>query len=113
LETPTRKLAGLPGSAAEHVSTGLLYEKPMPQFPRADEAHPVSSGYWKLVVVRGAGGVEAIGFMMDQNLARSAFVCAAGNRADLLKLDLRPGLRIFPSLDGAAFGAVLATVESI
>jgi len=113
LETPTRKLAGLPGSAAGHVSTGLLYEKSMPQLPRADEAHLVSSGYWKLVGVRGAGGVEAIGFMMDQNLARSAFVCAAGNRADLLKLDHRPGLRIFPSLDGAAFGAVLATVESI
>ena len=113
LETAIRKLAGLPDVASVHVATGPLYEMPMPQLPHADEAHLVPSGYWKLVAVRSAGGVEAIGFIMDQNLARNADFCAVDNRADLLKLEHRTGLRFFPTLDDTAFGAVLATVKSI
>jgi hypothetical protein len=73
----------------------------------------VPSGYWKLVAVRGGGGVEAIGFIMDQNLARNADFCAVGNRADLLELEHRAGLRFFPPLDSAAFGAVIVTAGSI
>jgi len=103
----------LPGIVEVHVATGPLYEKQMPQLPHADETHLVPSGYWKLVAVRGAGGIEAMGFIMGQNLARNANFCAAGNRADLLKLEQRTGLRFFPLVGDAAFGAVLATIESI
>jgi DNA/RNA endonuclease G (NUC1) len=86
LETVIRKLLGRPGIAVVHVATGPLYEKPMLQLPHADEVRLVPSGYWKLVAVRGAGRVEAIGFIMDQNLLRNGDFCAVGNRADVLKL---------------------------
>jgi len=54
-----------------HVITGPLYERKMPQLPKADETHKIPSGYWKIIVMLGErNGFEAAAFIMDQESGR-------------------------------------------
>lgn len=113
LERAIRRLATSSRVNAIHVVTGPLYEREMPGLPNADEPHSVPSGYWKVVAIRGPDGLEAIGFAMDQDLARSADFCAAPRKIDIPSLERRIGLRLFPALDPPAFRLLVASANSM
>lgn len=98
LESAVRSASRSPDIKAVYVMTGPLYERRMPKLPGADEAHRIPSGYWKLVARHVSTGVEVIGFVMDQDLAREADFCAAVIRTGLSELETRTGLRFFPGL---------------
>jgi len=100
LEAAVRRLARDRGRRPVHIVTGPLFERDMPPLPNADEAHVVPSGYWKVVAIGGRGGVAAaVGFVMDQDLLRSADFCDAENRIGIKELEHRVGIGLFPGLD--------------
>lgn len=113
LEQAIRKLATSPGVEGIHVSTGPLHERHMPKLPNADEPHLIPSGFWKLVAIGTPDKMEAIAFIMDQELARDADFCGTGQRVDLPSLERRTGLRLFPGLDDRAFAKVLESAPSM
>ncbi|MEE9214035.1 MAG: DNA/RNA non-specific endonuclease [Thermodesulfobacteriota bacterium] len=71
LESKVRKLAKAGNTV--YVMTGTLYEKDMPQLPKADEPHKVPSGYWKIVIVPGnsINSLKSASFIFDQDTPRS------------------------------------------
>jgi endonuclease G len=81
-----------------YVLTGPLFERVMRPLPRADEAHRVPSGYWKIVMTED-GRLSA--FIMDQGMARNAPHCGA--RAPLTDIERRSALRFFPMLRSRSF----------
>jgi endonuclease G, mitochondrial len=85
----------------------------MPKLPNADEAHLIPSGFWKLVAIGPSDKMEAIAFIMDQELARDVDYCAAGQRVDLPSLERRTGLRLFPGLDERAFARAVESAPSM
>lgn len=91
LETAVRALARSTGGTV-HVVTGLLYERPMPSLPRADEPHVVPSGYFKIVAI--GRGRSVVAFVMDQALDRSADFCAT--RVGMYEVEARTRLIFFP-----------------
>jgi endonuclease G len=50
-----------------YVMTGPLYEKYMPNLPKADESHKVPSGYWKIIAIPQKIGIEIFSFIFDQS----------------------------------------------
>jgi endonuclease G, mitochondrial len=113
LESAVRRLAASPRINAVHVVTGPLFEREMPRLPNADEPHSIPSGFWKVVAIHGVDGLEAAGYVMDQDLARTASFCAAPRRADLASLERRVGLRLFPDLDRQSFVALMTKADSM
>lgn len=113
LESAVRRLATSPQIKAVHVATGPLYERDMPRLPNADEAHSIPSGFWKVITIHGVDGLEAAGYVMDQDLARTADFCARPQRVDLASLERRVGLRLFPDLDRQAFIALMTSAGSM
>jgi endonuclease G, mitochondrial len=113
LEKAIRRLAKSSVHEIVYVATGPIYEKIMPSLPNADETHSVPSGYWKVVAMSGPGGLEAVGFVMDQDLSRAADFCAAPQRINLSRLVGRVGLRLFPDLDPGAFSALAESGPSM
>jgi endonuclease G len=71
LESKVRKLAK--DGNTVYVMTGTLYEKDMPQLPKADEPHKVPSGYWKIVIVLGKtiDSIKIASFIFNQDTPRS------------------------------------------
>ncbi|WP_375753538.1 DNA/RNA non-specific endonuclease [Vibrio sp. HN007] len=55
-----------------YVITGPLFEQDMPKLPKADEAHAVPSGYFKVVY----DGKNAVGFVMNQKVKRGEDSCS-------------------------------------
>ncbi|OGU60128.1 MAG: hypothetical protein A2X64_01185 [Ignavibacteria bacterium GWF2_33_9] len=59
-----------------YVMTGTLYEKTIPNLPKADENHKVPSGYWKIIAIpfeRDISDLEQLqifGFIFDQETPR-------------------------------------------
>lgn len=102
LEAAARRLAETAGAAgaAVHVVTGPLHERETRPLPGADEPHRVPSGYWKLVVLAGAGGPAAAAFAMESG--RPAGLPFAAARIGLGELERRTGLRFLPALGEAA-----------
>ena len=98
LEHAVRELAWSRHSAGVHVATGPLYERKMPPMPGADEPHVVPSGYWKIVAVRGAGGVRAAGFVFDQDTPPGAGHCHKAQQATVREIERRTGLDFFHGL---------------
>lgn len=114
LEAAVRRLARQAGMAGVHVLTGPLYERDMPPLPNADEAHRIPSGYWKIVAIAGARGIEAaVGFAMDQSTGRSARYCAPANRIELDVLERRARIRFFPDLTQPAFATLMARSHAL
>ena len=113
LEAAIRRLAESPRINSVHVATGPLYERTMPGLPNADESHSVPSGYWKVIAIPGPNGLEAAGFVMDQDLTRSADFCASPQRIDIPGLERRAGLRLFPDLDRRAATALVTSARSM
>jgi endonuclease G len=72
LEAKVRELAA---SAVVYVMTGPVYERTMPQLPKADESHQVPSGYWKIVAIESAGEMTVAAFFFDQETARNKDIC--------------------------------------
>jgi endonuclease G len=102
LEKAVRQLAVSSEASDVYVLTGPLYERTMPVLPKTDEPHSVPSGYWKVVAIVGADGVEAAAFVMDQGLPREADFCRPDLRTALGDMEHRIGLRLFPELSAAA-----------
>jgi endonuclease G len=73
LEHAERELARQ--GVSVHTATGPLYERDMPGLPHADEPHEVPSGYWKVVAVAQASGIEAAAFILEQDTPRNATFC--------------------------------------
>ncbi len=75
LEGKVRDLAKKPEIAAVYVMTGPLYERNMPNLPKADEAHMVPSGYWKIVAIKDDGSARVATFIFDQKTPKDADFC--------------------------------------
>lgn len=75
-----------------YVLTGTLYERELDDLPKADEDHELPSGYWKVILK----GSKAIGFIMDQGMARKDDECEA--IVELSEIEQRTGLELFPEM---------------
>lgn len=98
LESRERQLAS---SQAVYVITGPLFDRYMRPMPAAPQLHRVPSGYWKVIALAD-GRMSA--FIMDQNTPRNANFC--NHRVDLLEVELRSRLRLFPMRGGTTQGAL-------
>jgi endonuclease G len=70
LEGRVRDFARQPGVVGVYVMTGPLYERPMPELPRADEAHMVPSAYWKIIALPDGATAKVTAFYFDQDTPR-------------------------------------------
>lgn len=94
LESAERRLVRQGVATAVYVMTGPLYDHAMPALPGADEPHRVPSGYWKVVSIATAGGVERAAFIFDQDSPRTMSFCRA--RVALKMIERRTGLSFAP-----------------
>ncbi len=97
LESKVRDLARKPEVDAVYVMTGPLYERDMPKLPKADEAHMVPSGYWKIVAINDGDSAKVAGFIFDQNTAKNADFCDHLKTVD--EIERKSGLNFFHGLD--------------
>lgn len=97
LESAERRLAQQPAREALFGLTGPLYERTMPQLPRADEPHRIPSGYWKIVSVQQGDTIEVAAFIMDQDTPRGDHFCDHLTTVD--EVEQRSGLDFFAALD--------------
>ena len=81
------------------VATGPLYESPMPPLPRANEAHVVPSGFWKVISAWDGGEVSVAAFIMTQDADRGADVQLFA--VSLAEVEARSGLVFFAELSAA------------
>ena len=96
LEANIRELV-MKGNAV-YVMTGPLYERAMPELPKADEPHKVPSGYWKVVIMpTGSSSFEYAAFIMDQNSGRKDKVSSKAVTID--EVEQRSGLDLLWELD--------------
>ena len=100
LESAVRELAKRPGVEAVYAMSGPLYEEAMPQLPRADEAHMVPSGYWKIVAIEDAGAIKVAAFFFDQDTPKNADYC--GHLKTVNEIEQRSGLEFFHALQDDA-----------
>jgi hypothetical protein len=70
----------------------------MPELPRADEAHMVPSGYWKIVAVRDGATAKMAAFYFDQDTPRNSDYCDHLTTVD--DIEMRSGLDFFHDLTG-------------
>jgi len=103
LENAERMLAKRGGVEAVYVLTGPIYAETMPMLPRADEAHQVPSGYWKVVAVRTANGIHTASFIMHQDTPRRAAFC--DYLSPIEEIERQTNLRLFPNLPKVDGGA--------
>ncbi len=75
LEDRARELVTQGHAAAVYGITGPLYERDMPNLPKADEPHLLPSGYWKVIAVEDGGTVKVAAFLFDQDTPRSDDLC--------------------------------------
>jgi endonuclease G, mitochondrial len=92
LEIAVRRL--LDSNEVVYVMTGPIFEREMPQLPKADEEHAIPSGYWKIVVIpMGKKKFKAVGFIFDQDTPANA------NYKDYVvsidEIEIRSGLDFF------------------
>jgi len=78
--------------------TGPLYERPMPQLPKAHVNQMTPSGYWKVVSYMKDEAPHAAAFIMDQHTERGADFCNAVVGLD--ELEERTNLIFFPYMQG-------------
>lgn len=102
LENAERALAQSSAAPRVHVLTGPLYEREMPGMPKADEAHRVPSGYWKVVAVESGGKSKVSSFIFDQATPKAADHC--GMRESIEEIERRAVLKLFPRLAQRNFG---------
>ena len=109
LESNVRELV-MKGNTV-YVVTGPLYERNMPELPKADEPHKVPSGYWKVVLMpTGSKTFEYAAFIMDQNSARNDAVRSKVVTID--EVEKRSGLDLLWELDDATENALEAKKNS-
>ena len=77
LESAVRSLAQEDGVEGVYVMTGPYYTSPQTPLPRADEAHVIPSGYWKLVAIENDGATILAAFMFDQGFGSGRSFCDA------------------------------------
>ena len=104
LEAAVRRLALEADVNAVYVITGPLYERSMPPLPRADEAHQIPSGYWKVVTTVSDSEVRTAAFVFDQGTPRLADHCEF--QVPLEEVEGRSGLDVFPRLSEQEQGAL-------
>jgi len=97
LEDKVRELVSEYGEV--WVMTRPLYEEEMPPLPHCDEEHTVPSGYWKIVVVSGAGATQVAAFIMEQDTDRYAEV--QDHLVTVADVEERSGLSFFWELPTA------------
>lgn len=100
LESAERRLVRSGDVARVYVETGPLYERPMPALPGADEPHRVPSGYWKVISIEGAQGIERVAFIFDQESPLKMPFC--DGRVSLREVERRAGLAFSPAGGGIA-----------
>lgn len=93
LEEKVRELAKLDGITGVYVMTGPLYEKSMPPLPKADEAHVVPSGYWKIISVEVGNMIKTIAFIFDQKTYPVVNYCHF--TVTVHEVEIRSGLKFF------------------
>lgn len=96
LESTVRELAKRQDVEAVYVMSGPLYEAAMPGLPKADEAHMVPSGYWKIVAMEDAGTIQVAAFFFDQDTPRDASYC--DQLTTVNNIEDRSGLEFFHAL---------------
>jgi endonuclease G len=82
-----------------YVVTGPLFEKEMQTLPKADEAHKIPSGYFK-VAYRLNG--DAVAFILDQDTPRKADYCT--KVVELKEVSIRAGLALTGLREAKAMG---------
>ena len=68
----------------------------MPGLPKADEAHVVPSGYWKIVAVGDGDSAKVAAFVFDQDTARGADMC--GHLVTVREVERRADFDFFHEL---------------
>jgi endonuclease G len=111
LEGKVRNLARQPGVEGVFVMTGPLYERPMPELPRADEAHMVPSGYWKIVALPDGATAKVAAFYFDQDTSRNSNYCDHLITVD--DIEARSGLDFFHELAGPVQNSLEAAPASL
>lgn len=101
LEAKVRELAA---SEVVYVMTGPVYERTMPQLPKADEAHRIPSGYWKIVAIESDGEIQVAAFFFDQDTPRSANICDHLTTVD--EIENKTSLDFFWELDDTLEGEI-------
>jgi endonuclease G len=96
IEDLERDLVAIYGKV--YVMTGTLYQKAMPQLPKADEAHTVPSGYWKVIsVLRSDNTPETISFMFSQDTPKGddikKYITSIDEIEKATRLDIFPDLK--------------------
>ena len=82
-----------------YVITGTLYERNMPELPKADEPHVIPSGYWKIVALNVENDPSALlvsAFIFDQDTPRNADIKSGQVTVD--EVEARSGLDFFSEL---------------
>ena len=79
-----------------YILTGPLYERDMPALPKANEAHKVPSGYWKIVATFEEGEYWSAAFILDQNTIRNASYCDSA--VSIEEVEDRTGFDFFSGL---------------
>jgi len=74
-----------------YIMTGPLYQRAMPELPKANEKHTVPSGFWKIVIAKtGKKAFEYAAFIMDQNSLKSDAV--SGKLTTINEVEKHSGL---------------------
>ena len=76
--------------------SGPLYEQAMTPLPKADEAHMVPSGYWKVAAVDDNSTVKVAAFVFEQDTPRNADYC--DHLTTVNEIEDRSGLEFFHAL---------------
>lgn len=82
-----------------YVMTGTLYEREMPQLPKADEPHVIPSGYWKIVALNVGNEPSDLlvsAFIYDQDTPRGVSIKSGQVSVD--EVEARSGLDFFSQL---------------
>ncbi len=96
LESAVRNLAKQDDVFAVYAMTGPLYEREMPELPKADESHTIPSGYWKIVAIEQEGKIQVTAFVFDQETSRATDYCTGSTTVD--EVEARSGLNFFHAL---------------
>lgn len=95
-----------------YVMTGPLYEREMPPLPKADEAHRVPSGYWKIVAVQegdDASSIHLAGFIFDQDTTRNEPIL--NHLVTVDEIERRSGLDVMRELPDDVEATLESTVQ--
>jgi endonuclease G len=99
LEAWEERLITEKGFKKVYVITGPLYLDSMKPLPRADEAHVVPSGYWKVISVEVKEGFIFSAVVIPQShKAGSETFCGYGKETSIDDIELATRLNLFPEL---------------